>query len=156
MPQPLPAQKRNVFEAVNHVLFPVYFYVRLVLNFVGIVLLLLLHPGTVFAHDRWRLVAGLVFGFVSAAIVVLSAFFMWPFTHKRDAHALLVWLVSLEFLAPCVIIGAGMLQADLHTRAENFLFWGTVVLPDAIFVLLPRSVAGVITFYTSSWSSTAC
>ena len=55
-----------------------------------------------------------------------------------------------------VIIGAGMLQADLHTRAENFLFCGTVVLPDAIFVLLPRSVAGVITFYTSSWSSTAC
>jgi len=78
MPQPLPAQKRNVFEAVNHVLFPVYFYVRLVLNFVGIVLLLLLHSGTVFAHDRWRLVAGLVFGFVSAAIVVLSAFLVRP------------------------------------------------------------------------------
>lgn len=156
MPQRLPAQKRNVFDAVNHMLFPTYFYVRLVLNFAGIVLLLSLHTGTVFANDRWRLVTGLVFGFVSAVIVVLSAFLVQPFAHKRDAHALLVWLVSLEFLAPCVIIGAGMLQADLNTRTENFLFWGTVVLPDAIFVLLPRSVAGVIAFYTSSWSSTLC
>ena len=95
-------------------------------------------------------------GFVSAAIVVLSTLVVRSFTHRRDAHALLVWLVSLEFLAPCVIIGAGMLQADLSTRTENFLFWGTVVLPDAIFVLLPRSIAGVIAFYTSSWSSTPC
>lgn len=153
MPRSLPAPKRNVFEAVNQVLFPAYFYVRLVLNTAGIVLFLMLHTDTVFAHDRWRIVTGLIFGVVSAAIVVVSAFVLRPSPPKHDAHALLVWLVSLEFLAPCVIIGAGMLKADLNTQTENYVFWGIVVLPDAIFVLFPRSVAGLIAFYTSTPAS---
>lgn len=156
MPHTLPVQKSNVFEALNRALFPAYFYVRLVLNAAGILLFVLLETSTVFPQDRWRILIGLFFGFISAAIVILCAFLLRPFTARHDAHALLVWLVSLEFLAPCVIIGAGMLQAGQNTRTENYLFWGIVVLPDAVFVLLPRSVAGVLAFYTSTPAGVKC
>lgn len=149
MAQPLPVQKSNVFEGVNRALFPAYFYVRLLLNTGGIVLFTLLHADLVFSHDRWRIIAGLAFGLVSAGIVVTTRCVMPVLDSKSDTLALIIWLVSLEFLAPCVIIAAGMIEANLNTRTEHYLFWILVIAPDAVLVLLPRSVAGVISFYTN-------
>mgnify|MGYP004233649431 CR=1 FL=1 len=133
----------GALDNINDALLPVYFYARVLLNTACALALIPLSAETIFTHDMWRVQYGLFFSSVSAVLILL----VFKYARAGKGHALFVWLVSFEFLAPCVLIGAGMQQLNTFTTLEYTLFWCVVIAPDALFVLLPRSLAGVAAFY---------
>ena len=139
----------TVLHSMNDALMPRYFYARVLVNVVAIFVLLLVVPADgLFAGQRWRVATALLFSSISAVLILLR----WNYRSAWGANGLLVWLVSFEFIAPCVIIGAGLQQLATFSRLEYVLYWGFVVAPDAILVLIPRSLAGVAAFYTDDGS----